>query len=184
MVAWTEAGYFPEGVNGIGADDSVASFINGDGVFMIAGNWNTATLEDGMGDKVGYFAMPVGPSGIVGGTAALALPWHISSKSENPDLGAAFIALMMDADFASELAAVGRVPAQESSVELDGLLADVAAGANEVIEADGITLYADWTTDTMFNTLTAKTQELLGGQIDAAQFLADVQADWEAFFAE
>lgn len=184
MVAWTEAGYFPDGVNGIGADDSVASFINGDGVFMIAGNWNTATLEEGMGDNVGYFAMPVGPSGVVGGTAALALPWHVSSKSENPDLGAAFIALMMDADFASELAAVGRVPAQESSVELDGLLADVAAGANEVIEADGITLYADWTTDTMFNTLTAKTQELLGGQIDAAQYLADVQADWEAFFAE
>ncbi len=184
MVAWTEAGYFPEGVNGIGSDDSVASFINGEGVFMIAGNWNTATLEEGMGDNVGYFAMPVGPSGVVGGTAALALPWHVSSKSENPDLGAAFIALMMDADFASELAAVGRVPAQESSVELDGLLADVAAGANEVIEADGITLYADWTTDTMFNTLTAKTQELLGGQIDAAQYLADVQADWEAFFAE
>ena len=69
-------------------------------------------------------------------------------------------------------------------MEITGLLADVAAGAAEVIAADGITLYADWTTDTMFNTLTAKTQELLGGQIDGAQYLEDVQADWEAFFAE
>ena len=184
IVAWIDAGYFPDGVNGIGWDDSVASFINGDGVFLIGGNWNTATLEEGMGDNVGYFAMPVGPSGTLGGTAALALPWHISSKAEHPDLAAAFIALMMDADFASELAAVGRVPAQESDVEITGLLADVAAGAAEVIAADGITLYADWTTDTMFNTLTAKTQELLGKQIDGAQYLEDVQADWEAFFAE
>ena len=184
IVAWTDAGYFPDGVNGIGWDDSVASFINGDGVFLIGGNWNTAALDEGMGDNVGYFAMPVGPSGTLGGTAALALPWHITSKSEHPDLGAAFIALMMDADFASELAAVGRVPAQESDVELSGLLADVAAGAQQVIAADGITLYADWTTDTMYNTLTAKTQELLGGQIDGAGFLADVQADWEAFFAK
>ena len=184
MVAWTEAGYFPDGVNGIASDDSVAAFINGEGVFMIAGNWNTATLEEGMGENVGYFAMPVGPSGVLGGTAALALPWHVTAKSEHPDLGAAFIALMMDPSFAPELAALGRVPAQEVTVELDGLLADVAAGANQVIEADGITLYADWTTDTMFDTLTAKTQELLGGQIDGAQFLADVQADWEGFFAE
>ena len=183
FVAWKDAGYFPEGVNGIGWDDSVASFVNGEGGFLIGGNWNTAALEEGMGDNVGYFAMPVGPSGVVGGTAALALPWHVTSKSENPDLGAAFIALMMDKSFASELAAVGRVPAQESDVEITGLLADVAAGANEVIQDEGVTLYADWTTDTMFNTLTAKTQELLGGQIDGAQYLADVQADWEAFFA-
>ncbi len=184
FVGWKDAGYFTEGVNGIAWDDSVASFINGEGVFLIGGNWNTAALEEGMGENVGYFAMPVGPSGVVGGTAALALPWHISSNTEHPDLAAAFIALMMDPDFASELAAVGRVPAQESNVEITGLLAEVAAGAAEVIADDGITLYADWTTDTMFNTLTAKTQELLGGQIDGPQYLADVQADWEAFFSE
>ena len=184
FVDWKDAGYFPDGVNGIGWDDSVASFIAGEGVFLVGGNWNTSTLEEGMGDNVGYFAMPVGPSGVIGGTAALALPWHITSKSEHPDLGAEFIALMMDKSFAQELAALGRVPAQKSDAEITGLLADVAAGANEVIESEGVTLYADWTTDTMFNTLTAKTQELLGGQIDGAGYLEAVQADWEAFFAE
>lgn len=184
FVDWKDAGYFPDGVNGIGWDDSVASFIAGEGVFLVGGNWNTATLEEGMGENVGYFAMPVGPSGVIGGTAALALPWHITSKSEHPDLGAEFIALMMDKSFAQELAALGRVPAQQSDAEITGLLADVAAGANEVIQSEGVTLYADWTTDTMFNTLTAKTQELLGGQIDGAEYLEAVQADWEAFFAE
>lgn len=184
LVGWNEAGYFPEGVNGIGWDDSVASFINGEGVFLIGGNWNTATLEEGMGDNVGYFAMPVGPSGVLGGTAALALPWHISSSTEHPDLAAAFIASMMSAEFAPELAALGRVPAQKTDAKIEGLLADVAAGAAEVIEADGVTLYADWATDTMFDTLTAKTQELLGGQITAQEYVADVQADWDAFFAE
>ena len=183
FVAWKDAGYFPEGVNGIGWDDSVAQFINGEGVFLIGGNWNTATLEEGMGDNVGYFAMPVGPSGIVGGTAALALPWHVTAKAEHPDLAAAFIAHMMSEDFADDLASVGRVPARESDAEISGLLADVAAGAAAVIADEGVTLYADWTTDTMFNTLTAKTQELLGGQITGEQYLEDVQADWEAFFA-
>ncbi len=184
FVEWRDAGYFPEGVNGIGWDDSVAAFSGGEGVFLIGGNWNTATLSETMGDNVGYFAMPVGPSGIVGGTAALALPWHITSKSEHPDLGAAFINLMMSEEFAPELAAVGRVPARDAAIEADGLLADVIAGAGEVIEDEGVTLYADWTTDTMFDTLTAKTQELLGDQITAEQFLTDIQADWDEFFAE
>lgn len=184
FVAWKDAGYFPDGVNGIGWDDSVGAFSNGEGVFLIGGNWNTATLEETMGDNVGYFATPVGPSGIVGGTAALALPWHITSKAEHPDLGAAFINLMMSEDFAGELAAVGRVPARDADIEIDGLLADVTAGAAAVIADEGVTLYADWTTDTMFDTLTAKTQELLGGQITGAEYLEDVQADWDAFFSE
>ena len=181
MVEWIDAGYFPEGVNGVANDDAVADFINGEGVFFIAGNWNTATLDEGMGDNVGYFAMPVGPSGVVGGTAALALPWHITSKAEHPDLVAAFIAHMMSEDFADELASVGRVPARESSTPISGLLSDVAAGAAEVVASEGVTLYADWATPTMFDTLTSKTQELLGGQISGQQFLEDVQADWDAF---
>ena len=187
MVEWVDSGYFPEGVNGIGWDDSVASFMNGEGVFLIGGNWNTATLEEGMGDNVGYFAMPVGPSGVLGGTAALALPWHISSKAEHPRSCRCVHRLDDETRTSPRRIGcgsggfrLGRPP----MLRLTALLADVTAGANEVIASDGVTLYADWATDTMFDTLTAKTQELLGGQITAEQFLADVQADWDAFFAE
>ena len=110
IVAWKDAGYFTEGVNGIAWDDSVADLIDGEGVFLIGGDWNTAILEGNMGANVGYFAVPVGPSGVLGGTATLALLWHITAKAEHPDLAAAFIAHMMDADFAHDLASVGRVP--------------------------------------------------------------------------
>lgn len=184
FVRWKDEGYFTDGVNGVAWDDAVAAFANGDGVFLVGGNWNAATVEETMGDNVGYFAMPVGPSGVVGGTAALALPWHITSKAEHPDLAAAFIALMMSEEFAPELAAVGRVPARSADIEVDGLISELIAGTTAVIEDEGVTLYADWTTDTMFDTLTAKTQELLGGQITGAEYLDAVQADWEAFFAE
>ncbi|MDE0495584.1 MAG: extracellular solute-binding protein [Acidimicrobiaceae bacterium] len=177
---WRDNGYFPEGVNGIAYDDSVANFIAGEGVFMIAGNWNTATLDEGMGANAGYFAMPVGPSGIVGGTAALALPWHITTSAEHPDLAAEFINLLVSEEFADDLASVGRVAARSSDTEIEGLLAEVTAGAAAVIADEGVTLYADWATPTMFDTLTSKTQELLGGQIDGEQFLNDVQADWDA----
>jgi raffinose/stachyose/melibiose transport system substrate-binding protein len=122
FVRWKDEGYFTDGVNGVGWDDSVAAFGNGEGVFLIGGNWNAAALEETMGDNVGYFAMPVGPSGVVGGTAALALPWHITSKAENPDLAAAFIALMMSEEFAPELVAVGRGPARDAELEIDGVL--------------------------------------------------------------
>ncbi len=182
LVEWVEAGYLPEDTNGVAWDDSVAEFIGGEGVFLIGGNWNTAALAEGMGDNVGYFAMPVGPSGILGGTAALALPWHITTNAEHPDLAAAFIALLVSEEFAPELASLGRVPAHDLAEPPTGLLADVAAGAAEVIASDGITLYADWATPTMFDTLTSKTQELLGQQIDGAQFLSDVQADWDNQF--
>ncbi len=183
IVEWKDNGYFPEGVNGIAWDDSVTAFTDGEGVFLIGGNWNTSVLAENMGDNVGYFAMPVGPSGIVGGTAALALPWHITTSAEHPDLAAAFINHMMSEEFADDMASVGRVPARDADIEITGLLAEVTAGAAAVIADEGVTLYADWATETMFNTLTAKTQELLGGQIDGAQYLADVQADWDSFFS-
>jgi len=92
--------------------------------------------------------------------------------------------VMMSEDFVDELVSVGRVPARSADVEITGLLADVTAGAAAVIDDEGVTLYADWTTATMYDTLTAKTQELLGGQITGGEFLEDVQADWDEFFAE
>lgn len=181
---WADTGYFGDDYNGVGNDDAVARFIDGDGVFFLAGTWNVGALAENMGDGVGFIPMPTGPSGVTGGTGSLGLGWHISSQTENPDLAAAFLALLHSEEFTSELAALGRVPAQEFSGGTEGLFADVVA-ANETIQADdGFTFYADWATDTMFDTLSSGVQELLAGESAPEQFAEGVQSDWSDFQSE
>ena len=95
------AGYFGSDSLGIGYDDANAMFINGEGVFNLTGTWMTADFNSGMGDNVGAFAMPTWNSGVAGG-GSFALPWHISSKSSNPDLAAKFLNHLMSKEFVDD----------------------------------------------------------------------------------
>ncbi len=69
-----------------------------------------------MGDDVGFFAPPPGDSGKVVAVAALSLPFHISSKSANPDLAAGFIDFVMNPDKGQVYLDNGRIPASAGSV--------------------------------------------------------------------
>lgn len=178
LVDWANAGYFTEGFNGISEDDAVSRFVNGEGVFMFDGNWYVPTVEEGLGADAGYMSMPVGPSGAPAGSGSSGLGWHVSSKSQYPDLAAAFIAEILSTEFMPDLVSVGRIPAQPGAQITGGLLAESAAASEKVLAADGQTWYPDWGTLTMFDTLAAGLQELLGGRITAQQFTDKLQADW------
>jgi len=172
-----KAGYFGNDSLGIGYDDANAMFIDGEGVFNLTGTWMTAQLNEGMGDNVGAFAMPRSTGGVAGG-GSFALPWHISSKSANPDLAAKFIAHLMSTDFVDDLMEVGRVPAQSPTIDpTSNLQAEVIAASNKLVGSNAKTFYTDWATPGMYDTVTQELQKLLGGAATASEFIDAMAAE-------
>ena len=171
------AGYFGSDSLGIGYDDANAMFINGEGVFNLTGTWMTADFNSGMGDNVGAFAMPTWNSGVAGG-GSFALPWHISSKSSNPDLAAKFLNHLMSIEFVDDLMGVGRVPAQAPTIDpTSNLQAEVIAASNSLVSANAKTFYTDWATPGMYDTVTQELQRVIGGVASAEEFIDAMTAE-------
>ena len=166
-----KAGYFGSDSLGIGYDDANAMFIDGEGVFNLTGTWMTADFNSGMGDNVGAFAMPRWNGGVAGG-GSFALPWHISSKSSNPDLAAKFLAHLMSNEFVDDLMRVGRVAAQAPTIApTSNLQVEVIAASNALVGANAKTFYTDWATPGMYDTVTQELQKVIGGAASAQDFI-------------
>ena len=171
------AGYFGTDSLGVGYDDANAMFINGEGVFNLTGTWMTADFNSGMGDNVGAFAMPRWNGGVAGG-GSFALPWHISSKSSNPDLAAKFLNHLMSNEFVDDLMVVGRVPAQAPTIDpTSNLQAEVIAASNALVGDNAKTFYTDWATPGMYDTVTQELQKVIGGVASAQDFIDAMVAE-------
>ena len=171
------AGYFGTDSLGVGYDDANAMFINGEGVFNLTGTWMTADFNSGMGDNVGAFAMPTWNGGVAGG-GSFALPWHISSKSSNPDLAAKFLNHLMSNEFVDDLMGVGRVPAQAPTIDpTSNLQAEVIAASNALVGDNAKTFYTDWATPGMYDTVTQELQKVIGGVASAQDFIDAMAAE-------
>ena len=172
-----KAGYFGSDSLGVGYDDANAMFINGEGVFNLTGTWMTADFNSGMGDNVGAFAMPRWNGGVAGG-GSFALPWHISSKSSNPDLAAKFLNHLMSNEFVDDLMGVGRVPAQAPTINpTSNLQAEVIAASNALVGDNAKTFYTDWATPGMYDTVTQELQKVIGGVASAQDFIDAMVAE-------
>jgi raffinose/stachyose/melibiose transport system substrate-binding protein len=183
LLDWINKGYVTDGFNGVNYGDSVSQFADGNGIFLITGNWVAATLLDKMKNNVGFATFPRGPSGKWQAIGSLSLPWHISSRSANPDLAAKLIDTLSNKAAGLVLLQHGRVPAFPVSVPASTtpLLKDIVASWKQVLADSGQLLYLDWSTTTMLNTLIAKIQEVTGGKISTAQFLSAIQSNWTDF---
>jgi raffinose/stachyose/melibiose transport system substrate-binding protein len=181
---WVDKGYLSEDANGLKYDTAWAEFAQGDGVFLIAGSWLAAGLRDAMGeDAVGFIAPPPGDSGKVVAVAALSLPFHISARSKNQDLAAAFLDFVMAPDKGDVYFKHGRIAAAAGVTAKpdDKVTQQLLDAWTRIAQDDGLIYYQDWATDTMFDTITKSLQELIGGQKSPEEFVQTVQDDWAKF---
>jgi raffinose/stachyose/melibiose transport system substrate-binding protein len=184
---WVDKGYLNDDANALDYDQAWQEFAKGDGVFLPAGSWLADDLRDSMGeDKVGFIAPPVGDSGNVVAVAALSLPFHISSKSANPDLAAGFIDFVMAPDKGQVYFDAGRIPASAGSTGApgDAVTQQLTDAWNQIAQDDGLTFYQDWASDTMYNELTSGLQELIGGRTTPENFAASIQDTWATFHSD
>ena len=133
-------------------NEAAAAFAKGKGVFYLGGNWQAQVIKAGLRHNVGFMNMPPGPSGKYVAIGATSLPWHISSKTKYPDVGAAFINWLIAAPGSAQLMypqnqvpAIFGAPAAEGQ-PVHGLAGHRLAAARR---DNGLTLFPDWASTTM-----------------------------------
>jgi raffinose/stachyose/melibiose transport system substrate-binding protein len=182
---WASKGYFTDGFNGAGYDDTVAKFVKGEGLFNITGNWIVANIGQDSTD-FGFFLMPPVNAGdppvTTGGPG---FPLSITSGAEEPDVAAAYIEWMTNPHSDELLVPTGQIPlsteSDTSAVPAETVLGQVLAVAKSANASNGLVPYEDWATPTMYDTLTAAVQELMGMKITPQEFVDAVQTDYHAF---
>jgi len=179
---WAEAGYFTEDFNGVGYDPAYQQFADGAGPYLIAGTWLLRDLTDAMGDTLGFMLVPGQEEGQPQALGGESLPFAITAKSENPDIAAAYIDFITNADAAGVLADTGNLPAMNAPAQLSGAAGeDVYEAWRTLTEADGLVPYLDYATPTFYDTITSEVQQLLAGRRTTDEFTQALQGDFETF---
>ena len=180
---WAEDGYFTKDFNGVGYDPAYQQFARGAGPFLIAGTWLLRDLTDMMGGKLGFMLVP--PSDEERGPQALggeSLPFAVTAKSANPDVAAAYIDFLTDANAADVLVETGNLPAMPASAQPQGAAGeDIFEAWRTLADADGIVPYLDYATPTFYDTITAGVQQLMAGRESPSEFTETLQEDFEKF---
>lgn len=187
LQSWSEKGYFESGFDGIAQEDAAGEFAKGEGLYFITGPWENATFAP-LGKNLGFFVIPPLEADHDTTTGALSLPWHISAKTENPDVAAAYIDFITSPEAAKVVLENGDLPA--AKIDAGGLLepgsslASILAAWQAKSGNGTLTPYLDWATPSMGETLFGSLQDLAAGHASPEQVVSRVQGDWESYQSE
>ena len=185
LQAWAKNGYFNADYNAQGNDASAGVFAKGKGAMWIGGDWDSTIIKTGLGAKnVLVMPVPPGPSGKWASIGGLSGPWHISSKTKYPDLGAEWLNYVIATPIAHKLMFAQQQLPSDRRAKLptnDPYLGQVYNAFAKVANDDGLLLYTDWASPSMYTTLQNQFQLLLAGKTSPAGMAKAVQADWEKF---
>lgn len=182
---WSEGGYIPRDANGIRSEDARASFIQGEGLFLVGTTYVMDQINNQMGENGGAFVLP--PSDGVDSAQAtgwLADPFTISSASESRDLAAFFLDYMNKPEFSASLIDGGIFPfAGDYSAPAESVVTNEVLGLwREQLQTDSLVPYLDFATPSMGTVLFPELQSLLGGQSSPASFAEKIQQDWADYY--
>jgi raffinose/stachyose/melibiose transport system substrate-binding protein len=185
---WNDKGYLGRGddYNGRSEQDAANLLARGKGAFMLGGNWNAQTILDGLKDDAMFFNMPPGDSGKPAAIGSASVPIHISAKSKQPDLSAAYIDFIAGRPAGEELVRTTQVPAVvNATAQPTGQFGrEITQAWQQLVDAGGLTLFHDWSTPTMLETIGQSFQELLAGRASVDQVVKRVQKDWADYDSE
>ncbi len=185
LQSWQKKGYFPSDVNALANADAAANFAKGSGVFFVDGVWNAGTIKAGLKSAAGVAPMPPAVKGgspsAIGSTSG---SWHISAKSKNPDLAAEWLNYVIGSPAAvklmqsqQQIPAVLNAPAPKG----DAFLSALVTSWKQLNKANGLTLFEDWASPTMLQTVSSQMQQLIAGKTTPKAAAAALQKDWEKF---
>ena len=181
---WFKNGYFGNDYSAVDENDAAAEFAKGKGVFYLGGNWQAQVIQAGLKGNVGFMNMPPGPSGKYVAIGATSLPWHVSTKSKYPDVGAAFINWLIAGPGMAKLSyAQNQIPAIQGALKPTGnaYLTSIANGWQQLVKANGLTLFPDWASDTMFQYMGSQFSKMMAGRLSPQDTAKGIQDNWTAF---
>ena len=182
LLDFAESGYFTEGYEGIGYDDSWRSFAGGEGVYFWTGSWIGGDLVGAGGEKFGFIRTPPetagGASLSIGGVG---LPWAIRKTTANPELALAYIDFMTSDAAMEKIAAAGVLPSHGDPPGSGQLFNEMKAAFADANENDEIGHYLDWAAPTLFDLFKAEIPKMLAKQTTPGQFVDAINAEYESF---
>ncbi len=185
---WADKGYMGRGdsFNARGDSEAAIAFGKGEGAFILGGNWNAATVKDGLGDDAMFFDMPPGDSGKKVAIGSASLPMHISAKTKQPDLAAAYLDAITGPDAGQALVDTQQVPAATNGTAepSDPFGKEVQEGWDQLVADGGLTLFPDWSSPTMLQTMGQSFQEMLADRTSPEDVISRTQDDWEKYHEE
>ncbi|GAA2104510.1 extracellular solute-binding protein [Streptomyces albiaxialis] len=187
LAEWARKGYLPKGANGKGYDDAAKQFADGKGAFLITGTWQLADLVEPMGDDLGFMPPPPAAGRRPLTTGGEGLPWSITSKSDHPEVAAAYLDFLTDAHASTVMTEEGVLPVvpgkAAEKLDPDTASGQMFAGWEKLNAADGLVPYLDYTTPTFYDTLSADLQGVLSGKLAPDEFAARMQKEYAEFRA-
>ncbi|WP_030689247.1 ABC transporter substrate-binding protein [Streptomyces globisporus] len=176
---WADNGYFPDDANSKDLPAAVADFTRGQGLFLFDGSWDGHVIDRTMPGDAGFFLFP----GDMGNTTAIgtSLAYAIPTRSDEPDLAAAFLDFMNSPEAAAIQYSTGFLPvAHTDSVKAPAghVMGDITRGWAAVNEHDGLVNFFANSTPTMSTTLTSQSRRLIDREITPDDYLAALQNDW------
>jgi raffinose/stachyose/melibiose transport system substrate-binding protein len=185
---WMDKGYLgsSDEFNARINEEAATEFAKGEGAFNLGGNWNASVIKDGLGEDAAFFDMPPGEGGKAVAIGSASLPMHISAKTKNPDLAAAYLDAITGPSAAAALVDTQQVPAALDATAQPGdtLGKEIMEGWQQLVEDGGLTLFPDWSSPTMLQTMGQTFQEMLAGRMPPEEVIKRIQADWEEYHSE
>ncbi|GAA4425863.1 hypothetical protein GCM10023169_23980 [Georgenia halophila] len=132
-----------------------------------------------MGDNAGFFLLPNERADATPVASGSSVAYSISSRTEHPDVAAAFLDHMSSAEAARIQMDTGFMPVDtEADVATEGLTGDIADSFGPVAENDGIVPFPDFAAPGMIDRLTAGLQGIISSQTTPEEYLSSLQETW------
>lgn len=183
---WAKNGYLTPGANGITSNSAAIAFGKGGAAYFLAGTWNEDAITQGLGASgAGFLVLPETAGGPLTAMGGLGMAWAIPANAKHKDASAAYINFITDAHSAEVLIQHNQLPAvPPSSFKADPntLLGNVLDDWAQLTKSNGLAPYIDWSTPTMYNTLSTNLQLLIANKTTVPDFVKAVQADHNKFY--
>ena len=183
---WVEAGYFQEDVNAIDYPTHVGQFIEGEGLFLFIGDWESANLDAQMGDNVGFFLVPP----LVAGDPHVAMSspatYGVAATAPNPDAAVFFLHWAHTNPEARRIIieVSGQSPGGPADLPVpvvEGTLAAQTIAASAVLGADdgAVDFIANATGAILSAVMSPELQRLFAGEQTPQGLIDAIQAEYE-----
>jgi ABC-type glycerol-3-phosphate transport system substrate-binding protein len=179
---WAAKGYFNSDANGTDATTALGRFTKDEALFFPSGNWDASSLQDQMGDNVG-FILP--PAKTAGSSLAMSDPvsnFGIPAKSTKKDAAAAFLNFLISPEARQVMVDAGFAPSgtgDAPTTTAGSLNAEIQAAFAGLVEADGQVQFVQNATSGINATWIAQTQLLIEGRTSPQDYLTAIQAAYQ-----
>lgn len=185
---WIKAGYFQKDVNAVEYAKMMSRFIDGDGLMMFNGDWESGNLDKQMAGNAGFFLMPPAKAG--GRQAAMSAPLTvgIAERAKHADCAAFFLNWVATNQKARDITVavggshpMGPADAYMPSVKEGSVTAGTLEAGSKIGEDNGAMDFIANATGAIYaKSWTPQLQKLVAGQQQPGPLLKQVQADYKS----